>query len=180
MPTKNMEQWYVLHTKPHKERQVEGYFFERGFEVFYPTTPAPRRRGRADTRAFFPCYLFVKTDIAQVGLWKLQYAPGVHRVVTIDDEPVPVNDDVIQAIRTRLAHSTIVDARGEILKPGDNVVITSGPLADLEAVFDQQLSPQGRVRVLVTLLQRWAPVEMDSDALRKLKPTTPNKNARRN
>ncbi|MBI5303697.1 MAG: hypothetical protein HY868_16295 [Chloroflexi bacterium] len=178
-----MLHWYAIHTKPHKERQVEGYFIERGYDVFFPTTPAPRRRGRGDTRAFFPCYLFIKTDIKQVGLWTLHYAPGVNRVVMIGDEPVPVDERVINAIRGRLAESDVVDTRGEILKPGDHVVITSGPLADLDAVFDRRLSPQGRVRVLVELLQRLAVVELDSDALRKtnppMLPQRPNKNVRR-
>lgn len=179
-----MELWYAIHTKPHKERQVEGYFFERGLEVYFPTTPAPKRRGRGDTRAFFPCYLFVKADLQAVGLWALHYAPGVNRVVKIGDNPIPVDERIIEAIRTRLAQADVVDTRGEILEPGDHVVITTGPFADLDAVFDRRLSPQGRVVVLIQILHRLAPVELDSDTLRKTKPpVTPvrfNKKARRN
>jgi len=179
-----MENWYAIHTKPHKERQVEGYFFERGFEVYFPTTPAPKRRGRGDVRAFFPCYLFIKADVQAVGLWTLHYAPGVNRVVMMDDKPIPVDERVIEAIRARLAQAAVVDVRGEILEPGDHVVITTGPFADLDAVFDRRLSPQGRVVVLIEILQRLAPVELDSDYLRKTKPPAfpppPRKKTRRN
>jgi transcription elongation factor/antiterminator RfaH len=164
-----MNEWYAIYTKPHKERQVTDYFSERGIEAYYPTTPVRARRGRSSERAFFPCYLFVNTDIQATGLWTLNYAPGVRRVVMIADHAMPIDERIIDAIRDRLARSNVVDMVGEILEPGDQVVITSGPFADLDAVFDQRLSPQGRVRVLVQLLARWAKVELDSDALRKTK-----------
>jgi transcriptional antiterminator RfaH len=164
-----MQNWYALYTKPHKERQVAAYFSERGLEVYYPTTPAPRRRGRSDERPFFPCYLFVRTEIETTGLWALHYAPGTRRVVMIGDKPAPVDDRLIEAIRVKLASADVIDAQGEIINPGDRVVITSGPFKDVEAMFDRRLSPQGRVRVLIELIERMASVEIDADAIRKTK-----------
>ncbi len=175
-----MQNWYALYTKPHKERQVAAYFSERGFEIYYPTTPVPRRRGRSDERPFFPCYLFVYTDIETVGVWTLQYAPGTRRVVMIGDKPARVDDRLIEAIREKLARADVVDVQGEILNQGDRVVITSGPFKDVEAMFDRRLSPQGRVRVLISLIERMAPVEIDADAIRKTKklPSPPRRTRR--
>jgi transcription antitermination factor NusG len=88
-------------------------------------------------------------------------------VVMFGGKPACVPMPIIDALRERLAQVKVVDTLGEALHPGDRVVITSGPLADLDAVFDRRLSPEGRVRILVLLLRRWTPVEIGSDVLRK-------------
>ncbi len=162
-----MQYWYALHTKPHKERQVEAILRERGIETYFPTVPVPRRRARSRERAFFSCYLFAHTDLDGVGLWTLHYTPGMRSIVMFGGIPARVDERVIVSLRERLARARVVDARGDMLEAGDRVVITSGPLVDLEAVFDGRLSAAGRVRVLIHLLQRWTAVEMESDALRK-------------
>ena len=162
-----LDYWHALHTKPHKERQVESFLKGRGIEVYFPTIPAPNRSRFGDERAFFPSYLFARTDLEAVGLWTVHYAPGMRGVVMFGGKPARVDESVIATLQTRLAHVDIVDALGEALNPGDRVAITSGPLAEFEAVFDKRLSADGRVRVLVQLLQRWMPVEIEARALRK-------------
>ncbi len=162
-----MQHWYVLHAKPHKERQVESVLTQRGIEVYFPTVPAPRRRHPRGARAFFPCYLFAHADLETVGLWTLHYAPGMRGVVMFGGAPARVDESVVATLRSRLAQASVVDSYGEVLEPGDRVVITEGPLAEWEAVFDRRLSAAGRVRVLIQLLQRWTSVEMDANLLRR-------------
>ena len=163
----SMNYWHALHTKPHKERQVESFLQGRGIEVYFPTIPAPRRSRSSDGRAFFPSYLFAHTDLEAVGLWTVHYAPGMRGIVMFGGVPARVDECVIATLRARLARVDVVDSLGEALNPGDRVVITSGPLADLEAVFARRRSPDGRVRILIRLLQRWTPVEIEADALRR-------------
>lgn len=162
-----MDYWHALHTKPHKERQVEAFLRGRGIEVYFPTIPAPKRSRSANERAFFPSYLFARTDLDAVGLWTVHYAPGMRGIVMFGGQPARVDQNVIATLQTRLAHVDVVDTLGEALNQGDRVVITSGPLAELEAVFDKRLSAEGRVRVLVQLLKRWMPVEIEASTLRK-------------
>jgi len=139
----------------------------RGIEVYFPTVPAPGRLHRSARRAFFPCYLFVQTDLETAGLWPLHYAPGVRGVVMFGGVPARVAGNLIDALRNRLERADVVDVDGKMLEPGDRVFITAGPLAELEGVFDQRLSAAGRVRVLIRLLQRWTVVETDAKMLRK-------------
>ena len=162
-----MNYWHALHTKPHKEREVEAFLTGRGIEMYFPTIPAPRRLHSSRTRAFFPGYLFAYTDLEVVGLWTIHYAPGMCGVVMFGGKPACVPAPVIDALRERLARVQVVDTLGEALHSGDRLVITAGPLADLDAVFDRRLSSDGRVRILVRLLQRWTPVEIESDVLRR-------------
>ena len=44
---------------------------------------------------------------------------------------------------------------------GDRVRITSGPLRDLDAIFDRPLSAADRVRVLLHVMDRMIPLEID-------------------
>lgn len=173
-----MEHWYTIHTKPHKERQVETVLTTRGLQVYFPVVPAPRHNHRCAQSAFFPCYLFVHADLGIVGLWPIYYAPGVRRVVMFGDQPAKVDDSVIASLRARLTRTDSVYANGEVLKPGDRVVITSGPLSNIEALFDRGLSPAGRVRILINWLEHGTPVELESTMLRKIKRTpAPNLSA---
>lgn len=162
-----MQDWYALYTKPHKERQVEAVLAARGIEAYFPAVPAPRGNNRSAQSAFFPCYLFARADLEVVGYWSLHYAPGVIGMVMFGGVPAQVDGGMIDALRIRLARTDVVYANGEVLKPGDRVVITSGPLADVEAVFDRRLSSVGRVRVLIDWLKRGTPVELNSIVLRK-------------
>ncbi len=162
-----MENWYVLYTKPRCEQQVERGLAANGIEVYCPSLRIPPRKGRPSTRPFFPCYLFARVDLDQVGLSRLNWTPGMRHVVEFGGVPSHVDESVIARIRERLARSGAVDDSGEMLEEGDRVVITSGPLQDIEAVFDKRLSSAGRVRVLVQLLRRWTTIDLEASALRK-------------
>jgi transcriptional antiterminator RfaH len=95
----------------------------------------------AETR--FPRYLFARADLDAVGLWSLHYVPGSVNVVMLGDVPARIGDEVISALRERLPHLNVLDDRGGILEAGDRVGVTSGPLAGLEAVFDQRFRMMG-------------------------------------
>lgn len=164
---KAMRRWYALQTKPHKEYQVEAELAARGIEAYLPSVPAPHSRNPKARSSYFPCYLFAHTDLNAVGLWSLHYLPGARGLVMFGGTPASVDDRFIQTLRTRLAETTLVYAHGDTFQSGDRVVITTGPLADMEAIFDQRLSSAGRVRILIDLLARHTPVELDVSTLRK-------------
>ncbi|MCL5951088.1 MAG: hypothetical protein M1132_05075 [Chloroflexi bacterium] len=160
-----MLNWYALYTKPHKERQVQALLTARGIHSYLPL--APRSSHGSHAQAFFPCYLFAHADLQFVGAWTVQYTPGMRNIVTFGTNPAPIREDVISALQERLAHVTAIDEEGHILEPGDRVRISSGPLQDLDAIFDRHLSAAGRARVLVHLLKRWTAVELDTGTLKK-------------
>lgn len=155
-----MEHWYALYTKPKKEHQVNTLLQGQGFETYLPTVRRKvRRRDRPDRVTYFPCYLFARIDFEITPRSAIDWMPGVRRIIRSGEQPTIVADELVELIRCRLEGAEEVGYGA--LKQGDRVRITSGPLRDLEAVFDQPLSPADRVRILLNVMGRMTPVEID-------------------
>jgi transcription elongation factor/antiterminator RfaH len=162
-----MMHWYALYTKPHKERQVNGLLLRQGIETYLPTVRRKyRRRDRPDQMVFFPCYLFARVDFDATPRSTIAWMPGMRRIVSTGDQPAIVADEIVALVRRRLEGAEEVDPDGP--QQGDRVRITSGPLRDLEAVFDQSLSSADRVRILLDVMGRMTPVDIDRSEIVKI------------
>ncbi|MBN1148090.1 MAG: hypothetical protein JXA78_12600 [Anaerolineales bacterium] len=156
--------WYALRSKPRKEDVVWRQVISQGFEVYFPrlrVNPVnPRSR---KLRPYFPGYLFVCADLEEVGLSVFRWMPHTLGLVSFDNEPAVVPENLILAVQKRLSEINAVG--GEVfdgLKPGDAIWIVDGPFKGYEAIFDIRLPGSERVRVLLELLgnQRLVPLEL--------------------
>ncbi|MBN1139215.1 MAG: hypothetical protein JXM73_21740 [Anaerolineae bacterium] len=164
-----MEHWYALYTKPKKEHQVNAYLQGQGVTTYLPTVRrSVRRRDRPDWMVYFPCYLFARLDFDQMPHSSVAWMPGVRRIISAGEQPLIVADKVVDLVRRRLAEKK-VEGYGEF-HAGDSVRIASGPLQDLDAVFDRPASAAERVRVLLDVLGRMTPVEVDASEIVKIAP----------
>lgn len=155
-----LKRWYALYTKPNREHQVNALLQGQGIETYLPTVQCKaRRRDRPDRVVFFPCYLFARVDFEVTPRSAIDWMPGVQRIVRSGDRPTVVADEIVESIRLRLMG--IKEVHHQLFKQGDRVRITSGPLRDLEAIFDQSLSGNDRVRVLLDMLGRGTAVEIE-------------------
>jgi transcriptional antiterminator RfaH len=155
-----VKRWYALYTKPRKEHQVNNILQGQGIETYLPTVRRKiRRRDRPDRVVYFPCYLFARVDFRVTPRSSIAWMPGVRRIVGFGQQPAVVDDKIVALIRRRLGDMEEV-GYGQ-LKQGDRVRITAGPLRDLEAVFDQPLSAADRVRVLLNVMGRMIPADID-------------------
>jgi len=162
-----MMHWYALYTKPRKEHQVDATLREQGIETYFPTVQRKvRRRDRTDRVVYFPCYLFARIDLTIVPRSTIDWMPGIRRIVGSGDQLVIVDDEIVEVIRHRL--DTIEEVGYGGLKQGDRVRIISGPLRDLEAVFDRPMSPANRVRILLDVVGRMTPVDIDYSELESI------------
>jgi transcriptional antiterminator RfaH len=162
-----MKHWYALFTKPKKEHQVNALLRGRGIETYLPTVRRKvRRRDRPDRIVYFPCYLFARIDFQVIPRSSIAWMPGMRRIVSSGEQPTAVADEIVELIRLRLGG--IEEIGHGRLKQGDRVRITSGPLRDLEAVFDQPLSQENRVRILLDVVGRMTPVDIDYSQIKLL------------
>ena len=147
--------WYVLHSKPHKEMTLWREVSARGFECFYPRSYGSSSNShRRNLRPYFPGYLFIQTDMEQVGASTFQWMPFSSGLLSFGGVPATVPDHLIRAIR-RHVDEINADYKEQTsdLKPGEVVIIQTGPFQGYEAIFDIRLPGRDRVRVLLNLLQ---------------------------
>lgn len=164
-----MKRWYALRSKPNKESSAAALLTRAGIEVYLPQTRVHKQPGRGPIlEPFFPGYFFGQLDPLLGDVRLVKYTPGILYIVGYGDEPWPVPDDLIAAIQERLTRSRGAPAHASF-RPGDRVVITGGPLRDVDAIFDRGLSATGRVRVLVRILGSLRPTEVH---LAQLRPAT--------
>jgi transcriptional antiterminator RfaH len=162
-----MEHWYALYTKPKKELQVNALLKGRGIETYLPTVRRKvRRRDRPARKVYFPCYLFACIDFTVVPRSSIAWMPGIRRIVSTGGQPAVVSAEIVDLIRRRL--NDVEEVGYGNLKRGDRVRITSGPLRDLDAVFDQPLSAADRVRVLLDVMGRMTPVDIDPADIQRI------------
>jgi transcription elongation factor/antiterminator RfaH len=166
--------WYVIRSKPNKEDFLSSQLSAYGIQVYYPRirvkTVNPRAR---KVKPYFPSYLFVQVDLAEVSSSTLHWMPGAVNLVSFDGEPAPVPDALIAAVERQV--DQINASQQNLLsglQPGDPVVIQDGPFAGYEAIFDGRISGRERVRVLLTFLQkRHLPVELRENQIGRAKKT---------
>lgn len=142
--------WYVMHSKPQKELFLLNQLHSNRIEAYLPMLNS-RTTGKA--RPFFPGYLFICVDIAITGISELLWIPGSKGVVCYGGTPASVPDQFIQRLKQEME---TIDAEPHTrmlrYKDGDLVKICSGPFEGFQAVFNQYLPEQDRVRLLLRTL----------------------------
>jgi transcriptional antiterminator RfaH len=159
--------WYVARTKPRREHQAAAALRQRGVQVYLPILRKRKpRAGRRDWEPLFACYLFASFDVASEQWLKARSAPDVAYFLGQQGVPAELPEDFLPALMARVDQVNKGGAPPRF-KPGERVTITTGPFEWMDAVFDRTLSPNGRSRVLVRLLQRLVPVELQEEHLKK-------------
>ena len=166
------EQWFVLQSKPHKERPLYDQVLARGVECFFPrvmVTPVNPRS--ASERSLFPNYMFVRCDLDELGDSYFRWMPYAHGLVGFDDQPATVPDNLVMALRNRVKE---VNEKGGLrfnqLEQGLEVQVVDGPLRGYDGIFDMRLDGHARVRVLLNLLnKRQMPVDLHASQIQPKK-----------
>lgn len=148
---------------------VASYLESQGIEVFYPAAKVKPVNPRASTaRAYFPGYLFVHTNIEDVGISGLQWIPGSTGLVSFGGDPAVVPENFIFELRRRIAElAAAYETPLAGIKRGDVVEITRGPFAGSEAIFDLMLDDQQRVKLFIQWLGRRVKMQVNANSIAK-------------
>ena len=159
--------WFLAQLKPNCANIAERNLKLQGFQTFLPTEAGTKRvRGKFITarRPLFPGYIFVKID-TDAGNWcKINSTHGITRLVSFGTEPAPVPLDIVSQLMLRC------DAAGmllppDLLNPGDQVCLTSGPFADFVGRIEA-IASERRVWVLMEIMGGQTRVAVAADQLR--------------
>ncbi len=141
-----------------------------GFDVYQPYMQKYVFHARKKTLKkvpLFPNYIFVNSEDAEAELFKVKWCHGVRRLLIDNNNPVPISAgfvDMLKSIETQ--------GEGVIKKPvdyekGELVRVMSGPMKDVIGIFESWDSDEGRVRILVEIVNQQAKVVLHASMLEK-------------
>src|SRR5256885_16216745 len=96
--------WFVVHTRPHAEKQAAAHLRNQGFVTYLPCYRKRRshaRRVEMVSAPLFPRYIFVRADRKNTRWWAVCSTVGVTDIVRQGDLPASVPCGVVEAIQAR-------------------------------------------------------------------------------
>ena len=160
-----MRQWYVVHCRVNSEQRAEINLQRQDYEVWLPMYHKTRRHARrVETvlRPLFPRYLFVRLDLSSQSWRPILSTFGVHNIIADGDGPLAIGDDIIAALRERADSEGVFEIARSAFKPGEEVRVQGGPMANLEGIFQAELDSD-RVLILLKLMGREVRVSVAGD-----------------
>jgi len=169
--TSQQLRWHVVYTKSGEEDRADSNLRVGHIETFAPKMRARRidkLTGKPTTtvKPLFPRYIFARFKASEA-LGKVWFTRGVHSVVSFGEQPSPVDDEVIELIKSRQGEDNLVRI-GEDFRAGDKVVINEGPLKDLMGVFEGSVKERDRVSVLLSTVNYQGRVVLERAAVKKV------------
>jgi transcriptional antiterminator RfaH len=158
MSSKAPDEWYLVRTKPGKERWVRDQLAPRLSEVFLPMLKArvPRwGRLTMSVAPLFPCYLFARLDL-QINYFQVKYLAGVSGLVSAGSDPIVVPPAIITEIRAR-GVDDVIEIHEDPFNSGQQVRVVEGPFRGFEAIFERYLSGAERVAILLNTIESAGP-----------------------
>jgi transcriptional antiterminator RfaH len=147
-------EWYLVRTKPAKERWVCDQLAEIVPEVFLPMLEARAPRWGKLTWSvmpLFPCYVFAKFDL-QARYFDVKYMAGVQGIVSAGSDPLVVPIQVVDEIRRRGVNG-VVKIGPKAFDNGERVRVVDGPFRGFDAIFERYLSGPERVAILLSAVE---------------------------
>lgn len=158
--------WFVAHTHPHAENKATTHLNRQGFEIYFPRYLKRRRHARRIeivVAPLFPRYLFVAIDL-NIQRWRSIYSTvGVSRLVCNGDDPTPVPDGVVEALKQREDTNGFLklDTRPPF-RAGDKIRVLEGAFSSCLGLFEG-MAERERIAILLDLLGRKVRVVLDAD-----------------
>ena len=157
-----MKQWYTLYTKPNSEYIVAKNLEEKGVDIFLPEIESAKSSSGSHSTPLFPSYLFAHVDLETKAFSRIQWTPGLRRVIMFEGKPVPMPEKVIRELKAKVQEMNLF-RKGELnpFRKGDPVRVKEGPFQDMMAIFDRPTSSKKRVQILLDVLGRLSRVQID-------------------
>lgn len=150
--------WFVVYSNPYKEEQAQFHLALKGVKSFFPRLYIPAaRENKGRTCPLFPNYLFVRIHV-KTESHLIVWTPGVKKIVSFGEEPIPVEDRMIQFLQQQADETGVIRARSK-LTLGQEVEIAGGPFDGLVGIIQAPPDNKGRVQILLKLLSRQVSVK---------------------
>ena len=162
--------WYVVHTHPKQEERANSNLQSWALETLSPKLRVNKYNeftGQLTrlVKPLFPGYIFARFKFNDM-YHRIRFARGVHSLVCFCNKPVPVDDEIVNMIRSRMGNDGFVKTTDD-LKAGDEVIINEGRFQNLCGVFERELPDTERVRILLSTIGFQAHVVVNKNLVSK-------------
>ena len=154
--------WYVIHTKVRQEVRALENLSTQGYECYLPQIRRQKLRRGAIGLALeplFPRYLFIHLDASLTGKsWgPIRSTLGVSNLVSFGGIPAKAPDVFIDSLREKIDEINVTPKK--IYQPGERLLITSGPFAGIEGIF-QMDDGASRAMLLIEILNKATQIKL--------------------
>jgi transcriptional antiterminator RfaH len=159
--------WYCARTKPKHEHIAAANLRKNlNLEVFHPRLSIERATRRGVMRVsepLFPCYIFFRCLIEEK-LNEIQRTSGVSTVVHFAHKIPKIADTVIEELKECFEGEETMTVEDR-LSPGDEVIVAEGAFRGMCAFVLRVMPARGRIQVLLDVLGRPTPAEVDENSV---------------
>jgi transcriptional antiterminator RfaH len=161
-----MKQWFVVNTKARNENRAATNLLSGGIEALNPKLRLRKFRDGGFIyviEPMFPNYIFAKFDpIDEFHL--IKYTRGVRTIVNFSGKIIPLHDEVIAFIKTKLENG-VASVQKKGFRKGDKITIKDGPFRGLNGIFEEEIGGEERVAILLEGVNYYARMEIDRDLI---------------
>jgi len=172
--SKRPREWYVVHTyagyenkvKANLERRIHSMNMqEKIFRILVPMEDEVEFKDgkrKITPKKVFPSYVLVEMIMDDDSWFVVRNTSGVTGFVggsSSGDKPLPLLEKEVKTILKRMGLET-TELKLDF-KKGDHIKVILGPFLDFTGIVDEIYPEKEKVRVLIAIFGREAPVELD-------------------
>lgn len=167
------KQWYVVHTYSGYEEKVkkalEKRIKELGLESQFGEILVPKedlievKKGekKLTKRKIFPAYILVQMEMNEENWHIVRKTPKVTGFIGSPTNPYALRDEEVQQLTRKIKEDSANPKHKVSFVLGEIVRIIDGPFSNFTGVVEEVKPDKGRIRVLVSILGRSTPVELE-------------------
>lgn len=173
------KKWYVIHTYSGYENKVKANLERRlktmdlGSKIqkiVVPTESVVEIKGgkrKISSHRTLPGYVLVEMEMADDTWYAVRNTPGVFGFVGDKDKPMALSEKDVENIFDQMKAGEKAKLKASFVV-GESVRVIDGPFTNFIGTVDEVNEKRGKLRVLVTILGRATPVELDFLQIGKL------------
>ena len=170
--------WYVVHTYSGYEERTQSNLNHRIesmdvgdkiFQVIVPTEDEIEIKGgerRTVSRKTLPGYILIQMKLDEQSWYVVRNTPGVTGFVASGNRPVPLEEEEVQNMLTRMESAAPKVRLG--FSEGENVRIMDGLFAEFIGTVDEINLEKGKVRLMVSFFGRETPIDLDLSQVERI------------
>jgi transcriptional antiterminator NusG len=166
------KEWYVVHTYSGFENKVRLNIMEQfrtaGVEeqlgeIVVPTEQVVEVKGgkrRTSNRKFFPGYILIEMDCNEESWYLVKNTPKVTGFLG-GTNPSALSDEEVQNVVKQMKGEAEKPAHKVDFEKGENIRVVDGPFVNFTGVINEVHPDRGKVKVMLGILGRPTPVELE-------------------